>query len=189
MEARADTQARRFARVPFDAPVRLVRHSTGQALELQAHNLSENGVFVETVIPFATGELFRLSFPTHPCSLEEVAAARVSWRRPFSTSREPGQPPGVGLSFLFMSLEDRQALHVLVEAGGVPPRASARAASSRTPVAPRVIPASDPARLTFGSAGETAELFDVGPFGWLLIVTLALAAVASLLLGLQPATI
>src|SRR4051812_2961615 len=103
MEVRADSaQSRRFARVPFDAPVRLIRHATGQSLELAALNLSESGLFVETVIPFAIGEVFRLSFPDADGGFEEVAAARVAWRRAFQPQRSIGQPPGVGLSFVFM---------------------------------------------------------------------------------------
>lgn len=188
MEVRADSsQGRRFGRVPFDAPVRLTRVATGQTLELQGVNLSENGVFVETVIPFSAGELFRLHFPGEPEGLGEVAAARIAWRRAFSPNREPGQPPGVGLSFLFMSLDDRFALHTLVEAGGVAPQPASRAPSSRVPVAPRVIDEDLPQPLpSLAWSGDTMELMDVGPFGWLLVVALAMAAMASLLLGMQP---
>lgn len=184
MELRADrSQSRRFARVPFEVPVRLTRNSTGQTLELAASNLSEGGLFLETVIPLIPGELFRLTFPSQPGELESIAAARVTWRRAFSPSRLPGEPPGAGLSFLFMSAEDRQALRALVESGGVAaPRPPARA-----PVAPRLLEPVQPTPLSsLVEPSETLSMMDVGPFGWLLVVALAMAAVASLLLSMQP---
>ena len=192
MEVRADSsQSRRFARVPFDAPVRLTRLSTGQSLELAGVNLSENGLFLETVIPFAHGEIFRLSFPSADGGFQEVSAARVAWRRPFSPERAPGQPPGVGLSFMFMRPDDREALRTLVEEGGVAPRPMPRTVASRAPVAPHVLgdeeeEAPRPAPVTSWGDPDAMELMDVGPFGWLLVVSLAMAAMASLLIGMHP---
>lgn len=190
-QQRTDVQTRRFGRVPFQAPVRLTRLSTGQELELHALNLSENGIFLETVIPFSEGELFRLSFPTAPSAFEQVAAARVVWRRPFGATRAPGHPPGVALSFVMMRPDDRQALATLVANGGiVPPRV--RTTPSRAPVAARIVPTDakhpDLPKMRFANTngGATVEAMDIGPLGWLLVLALALAALASLLLGLQP---
>lgn len=187
-------RSRRFCRVPFDAPVRLTRHSTGQVLELQATNLSETGLFVETVIPFTPGELFRLDMPGAPDGFESVAVAKVCWRRPFSLNRAPGLPPGIGLMFLLMHPTDRQALHALVENGGIAPAPRPKTTPARTaPVAlpkpvgetrPVQVP---PPQLRWKPIGiDDQAAIDVAPFGWLLAIALALAAMASLLVGLQP---
>lgn len=173
------TRARRFGRVPFDAPVRLTRHSTGQTLELSGVNLSENGLFVETVIPFAIGELFRLSFGE-----VEVAAARVAWRRPYLQPRSAASPPGIGLMFLLMHPSDRAALRGLVESGGIAPSPKPRTIPSR--VAPVANAPHPPPQMRWQLAGGEAEMLDVGPVGWLLALALAMAAVASLLVGLHP---
>lgn len=190
---RTDVQTRRFVRVPFQAPVRLTRMTTGQELELQAVNLSENGLYLETVIPFALGEVFRLAFPTSPNGFEGVAAARVVWRRGFATTRVAGQPPGIALAFLMMRPSDRQALTQLVEDGGIIPPRTHQTTPSRAPVATRIVPEDDPEpvtrpsfRLKTAGGPETLEMLDAGPFGWLLVLALALAAIASLLVGLQP---
>ena len=187
-------RARRFCRVPFDAPVRLTRHSTGQVLELQASNLSEGGLFVETVIPFAPGELFRLEMPGAPSGFDTVAVAKVCWRRPFSLNRSPGLPPGIGLMFLLMRPSDRQALHELVEDGGIAPSPRpatrpARSAPLPATVEPSKLPAvaPPPPQLRWRPVGvEDTTAIDVAPFGGLLAIALALAAMASLLVGLQP---
>ncbi len=193
---RTDVQTRRFVRVPFQAPVRLTRMSTGQELELQAVNLSENGLYLETVIPFAMGEVFRLAFPTAPNGFEHVAAARVVWRRGFATNRVAGQPPGIALAFLMMRPSDRQSLTQLVEDGGIIPARTHHTIPSRAPVATRIVPRDDQPdrdsvtrpsfRLTTASGPDAMEMMDAGPFGWLLLLALALAALASLLVGLQP---
>lgn len=185
MEAHADlerAQHRRFARVPFDCRVRLTRLATGQSLELDAVNLSEGGIFVQTVIPFPVGELFRVAVLDEraPEDFAEVAAARVAWRRPFTNTREPGEPPGIGIAFLLMSPDDREGLSRIVEDGGLAPRARPIAA----PVAP--IAVEEPVLPALVDGAEAIELDDVGPFGWLLVIALALAALASLLLGMHP---
>lgn len=191
---RTDVQTRRFVRVPFQAPVRLTRMTTGQELELQAVNLSENGLYLETVIPFALGEVFRLAFPTSPNGFEQVAAARVVWRRGFATTRVAGQPPGIALAFLMMRPSDRQALTQLVEDGGIIPPRTHQTVPSRAPVATRIVP-EEPERetvtrptfrLQHAGGPDTLEMMDAGPFGWLLVLALALAGIASLLVGMQP---
>lgn len=187
LEQRQSARTRRFGRVPFFVPVRLIRISTNQVLELQASNLSESGVFVETVIPFTVGEVFKLVIPSAPGGFEEVAVARISWRRPFSSARGTGAQPGIGISFVMMRPAERRALAQLVEAGGVAAPPPPRTIASRSPVQPRVLvldrPAPPPER--FVLAGHSAAM-DVGPAGWLLVAALAAAAAASLLLGLQP---
>lgn len=180
-----DTRARRFPRVPFHTPVRVTRLSTGQTLELMAQNLSETGMFVETVIPFPVGELFKLTFPDSPEDFGEVAVARVVWRRAFTPSRPAGMPPGIGVAFLLMRPGDRRALTGLVDAGGVQPPAPAKEDAPRparsAPPPPRALP-----MLPAGVGPASDEVIDLGPSGWLLLAALSMAAVAALLAGLQP---
>lgn len=175
-------RARRFPRVPFHVPVRLTRLSTGQTLELMAQNLSASGLFVETVIPVPIGELFRVSFPTSPGGFDEVAVARVAWRRPFTSSRPAGTAPGLGIAFLLMRPAERRALEALVDDGGVAPaEPPGRAPGNHAPppAATREIP------LLVGSSLRD-DVIDLGPTGWLLLAALSMAAVAALLAGLQP---
>jgi len=176
-------QLRRFARVPFAVPVRLVLHGSDQSVDLMAVNLSENGIFVESVIPFVNGQLFQLILPTRPGGFSRVAAARVVWRRPYTGRRTPGLPAGTGLAFLLMRPEDRAALTELVESGGVAPTAQApsrpRVVVHELPAPPRLAPV-DP---RLGSS--LTQAFDPTPFGWLLAVALALAALANLVGGLS----
>lgn len=183
-----EARARRFPRVPLHTPVRVTRLATGQTLELMAQNLSETGIFIETVIPFPVGELFKLSFPDAPEDFGEVAVARIVWRRAFTPSRPAGMPPGLGVAFLLMRPGDRRALTQLVDAGGVQPPAPPRGEAPRPartappPADPRPLPSMFPA--TAGAAGD--DVIDLGPSGWLLLAALSMAAVAALLAGLQP---
>jgi Tfp pilus assembly protein PilZ len=181
-----DVHARRFARVPFNTPVRLTRLATGQVLELMARDLSHGGLFVETVIPLPVGELFRVSVPDAPEGFDEVAVARVAWRRAFTPSRPAGLPPGIGLAFLLMRPADRRALADVVDAGGVrlPETSLPAPVPSRTPVAPPPAPR-DLGHLVPGPFA-TDDLVDLGPGAWLLLAALSLAATALLLSGLQP---
>lgn len=174
-------RARRFPRVPFHAPVRVTRLSTGQALEFMAQNLSASGMFVETVIPIPVGEFFRVAFPTSPGGFDEVAVARVAWRRPFTSSRPAGMSPGIGFAFLLMRPAERRALEALVEDGGVPPVEQPRKPPNRGPSPP---PTRDMPLLIGNSLGE--DVIDLGPTGWLLLAALSMAAVAALLAGLHP---
>ena len=176
-----EPRARRFPRVPFRVPVRVTRLATGQVLELMALNLSETGMFLETVIPFPVGELFRVNLPTAPADFEEVAVARVVWRRAFTPSRPAGMAPGIGIAFLLMRPADRRALAAVVEDGGVapepvyePPR------PSRSPEAP------PPDRSAPALSPTMTDVIDLGPMGWLLLAAMSMAAVAALLAGLQP---
>lgn len=178
-----EARPRRFPRVPFHVPVRLTRLATGQVLDLQAQNLSESGLFVETVIPFPVGELFRLRFPTSPGDLEEVAVARVVWRRAYTPSRPAGTRPGLGIAFLLMRPAERRALGILVEEGGVAPPEPERQPPPRAPDPPPPETSASPLL----AAGPLAdEIVDLGPTGWLLLAALSMAAVAALLAGLQP---
>lgn len=177
-----ELRARRFPRVPFHVPVRVTRLSTGQTLEFMAQNLSASGMFVETVIPIPVGELFRVAFPTSPGGFDEVAVARVAWRRPFTASRPAGMSPGIGFAFLLMRPAERRALELLVEDGGVAPVEHPRTPPNRGPSPPpptREIP------LLIGSS-LSEDVIDLGPTGWLLLAALSMAAVAALLAGLQP---
>lgn len=179
-----EVRARRFSRVPFHVPVRVTRLSTGQVLELQAQNLSESGMFVETVIPFPVGELFRVRFPTSPGDFDEVSVARVAWRRAFTPSRPAGTQPGIGVAFLLMRPVERRALAALVDDGGVAPPLPDRRPPPRAP-APPAREISIPSPLL--AAGPMAEdVVDLGPTGWLVLAALSLAAVAVLLAGIQP---
>ncbi len=182
MHLPAETQTRIFSRVPFDVPVRVTRTSTRQALDLRASNLSERGLFLETVLPFAEGELVRLHFPTRPGGFGAVAAARVAWRRPFGPDLPVGTAPGIGIAFLMMSPDDRLALRRLVESGGI--GRSPSSATPRLPAAPWSVPgfASRIARVGLLGRADAATL-ETGPNAWALAVALLLAAAASLLLG------
>ena len=181
-----EVRARRFPRVPFHVPVRVTRLSTGQVLELQAQNLSQSGMFVETVIPFPIGELFRVRFPTSPGDFDEVSVARVAWRRAFTPSRPAGTQPGIGVAFLLMRPAERRALGQLVDDGGVAPREPERRPPPRAPAPPpeREVPVSASPLFAGGPVGE--DVIDLGPTGWLLLAALSLAAVAALLAGLHP---
>lgn len=178
-------RARRFPRVPFHVPVKVTRISTGQVLELMAQNLSLSGMFVETVIPFPVGELFKISFPTSPGGFDEVAVGRVTWRRPFTPSRPAGLAPGIGVAFLLMRPAERRALEQLIDDGGVAPPEPERMPPPRAPAPPPDPQLSAPRHLIIpaGPAGE--DVIDLGPTGWLLLAALSMAAVAALLTGLQ----
>ena len=165
-------------------PVRVTRLSTGQVLELMAQNLSASGVFVETVIPFPVGELFRVAFPTSPGGFDEVAVARVVWRRPFTPSRPAGLAPGIGIAFLLMRPAERRALEALIDEGGVAPPEPERMPPPRAPAPPADFTAPRQLVIPAGPAGE--DVVDLGPTGWLLLAALSMAAVAALLAGLNP---
>lgn len=169
--------------MPFHVPVRLTRLSTGQVMELMAQNLSASGVFVETVIPFPVGELFRVSFPTSPGDFDEVAVARVAWRRPFTPSRPAGLAPGIGIAFLLMRPAERRALETLIDEGGIAPAEPERMPPPRAPAPPAETTL--PRQLVI-PAGPGEDAVDLGPTGWLVLAALSMAAVAALLAGLNP---
>jgi hypothetical protein len=187
-EALPKTEAlgRRFPRVPFQIPVRLTRLATGQVLELMARDVSAGGLFVETVIPFPVGEIFRLTIPDAPEGFDEVAVARVAWRRAFTPSRPAGMPPGIGLAFVLMRPASRRSLAAVVDSGGV---RAPEPAQLPAPVPARA-PAPPPAPRDLGSLVPAPfapdDMIDLGPGAWLLLAALSLAATAMLLSGLQP---
>jgi hypothetical protein len=135
------------------------------------------------VIPIPVGELFRVAFPTSPGGFDEVAVARVAWRRPFTPTRPAGMAPGLGFAFLLMRPGERRALEALVEEGGVPPAEQPRTPPNRGP-SPPPPPTREMPLLVGNSFGE--DVIDLGPTGWLLLAALSMAAVAALLAGLQP---
>ena len=116
--------------------MKVTRIATGQVLELMAQNLSLSGMFVETVIPFPVGELFKITFPTSPGGFDEVAVGRVAWRRPFTPSRPAGLAPGIGVAFLLMRPAERRALEELIDEGGVAPPEPERMPPPRAPAPP-----------------------------------------------------
>ena len=84
-------------------------------------DLSTGGLYLKTDIPLTVDESLRLQFslPNHDKTLS--CKARVAWVNPADRPRKPELPPGVGIQFVDLSLEDLKSLKRFLEHNEIEP--------------------------------------------------------------------
>lgn len=89
-----------------------VRYGSDMGRELVNYtlNLSTGGVFLETGQPLPPGSAMTLEFHLPNRATSIVAQARVAWINDPEKINKPHLPPGMGVQFLDLSLEDMQAV-------------------------------------------------------------------------------
>jgi uncharacterized protein (TIGR02266 family) len=99
-------------------PARLqVRFGTdgGEILTDFTVNVSTGGVFVETTRPFAVGDPLLASFVLPDREQPVRCRSLVAWVNEAGKPHTPALPPGIGLQFLELSVEDRAAIIAFVK--------------------------------------------------------------------------
>jgi uncharacterized protein (TIGR02266 family) len=104
--------ARMYERIPLGQKVSIIANSSAPPLRLWATNISEGGVCVQTPHPFRRGDRVGLRMRCRDAELC-IPNAEVSWvvREVNGSSRQPA----VGLRFLTLPPEERQALRALLD--------------------------------------------------------------------------
>lgn len=78
-------------------------------------DLSAGGLYVKTDFPLPVDESLTLRF-TLPDQQRMVSCqARVAWVNPKDNPRKPGLPPGMGIQFVELSLEDMKSIRRFLE--------------------------------------------------------------------------
>lgn len=80
-------------------------------------NVSSGGLFIETakILPVDTQLLIKFKLP----DMERVITckSRVAWTNGPDTLKKPSLPPGMGLQFIDLSLEDMHAIRIYIDKG------------------------------------------------------------------------
>jgi uncharacterized protein (TIGR02266 family) len=84
------------------------------ALELSGADLSAGGAFLVSEVLLEPGETLSLEFKIPGRNAPVRAGARVAWVRRFPS---PEQPAGMGIEFLRLSPQERDALEALTRDG------------------------------------------------------------------------
>ncbi len=110
------SEARPRAEVRVPAEVR-VRRFGDHSLEYRSVNLSTGGVFVATgdTLPPGTWVELGVQLGDRVTTREIVASARVMWNNDPRTPSSPSLPAGMGLKFIDLDPESREALRNYVE--------------------------------------------------------------------------
>ena len=78
-----------------------------------ADNLSENGMFIQSINPKEAGSRFKISFQLPGSTSTIECMAEVIWKRDFSPSSS--HKPGMGLKFIDMDSDYKDALRRFLE--------------------------------------------------------------------------
>ena len=80
-------------------------------------NISTGGVFIETtkILPEDTAVIVKFCLPDADTLI--VTRARVAWTNEPGTFKKASLPPGMGLQFLDLSLEDMHAIRTYLDRG------------------------------------------------------------------------
>lgn len=84
-------------------------------------NMSTGGVFIESsmILPEGTEVTVKFNLPNSDTVI--VTKARVAWVNDLSSLKKPSLPPGMGLQFLDLSLQDLHSIRVFLDAGNIQP--------------------------------------------------------------------
>ncbi len=97
-----------------EARIQVRYAADGQELTDYSLNMSTGGLFLETEAPLPVETELQLVFPL-PDRAEPVRTrARVAWVNEPDNRIKPGLPPGMGLQFLDLSLDDLQDVRAFV---------------------------------------------------------------------------
>ena len=83
--------------------------------------LSTGGLFLTTNFPLGVDENLSLIFSLPDSDRSISCKARVAWTNPEFAPRKPELPPGVGVQFVDMSLEDIKTLKLFLERNVIEP--------------------------------------------------------------------
>jgi len=97
-----------FERALFPVEVACASEVRAGTRRYLAHNLSQGGVFLKTLLPLDPGTLLRCAFHLPDGGPPLVAMARVAWTRAASPVRD--MPAGMGVRFLDLNEADRRRL-------------------------------------------------------------------------------
>lgn len=78
-------------------------------------DISSGGLFIGTENPFAVGESLVLHFSLEDQTWEIVCKGRVAWINARPNLKKPGLPPGMGVQFVDISLDDLHAIRKFME--------------------------------------------------------------------------
>lgn len=84
-------------------------------------DLSTGGLFLTTNFPLEIDENLSLIFSLPDSDRSISCKARVAWTNPEHSPRKPELPPGVGVQFVDMSLEDMKTLKLFLERNEIEP--------------------------------------------------------------------
>lgn len=112
LDRASDFQERRDARVKRALALSFKDRKT--FVKAYTENISPGGIFVRTRNPLSAGERFLLKLQLPELSEPLKIQCEVAWARTVD-GESRGEAAGMGLKFLEMSAEDRQALKVYVE--------------------------------------------------------------------------
>ena len=84
-------------------------------------DLSTGGLFLTTSFPLDVDEKLSLIFSLPDSDRSISCKARVAWTNPEHDPRKPELPPGVGVQFVDMSLEDMKSLKLFLERNVIEP--------------------------------------------------------------------
>ena len=78
-------------------------------------DLSTGGLYVKTDYPLPTGESLTLRFTLPDQHRMVTCKARVAWVNPKKDPRKPELPPGMGIQFVELALEDMKSIRRFLE--------------------------------------------------------------------------
>lgn len=84
-------------------------------------DLSTGGLFLTTNFPLEIDENLSLIFSLPDSDRSISCKARVAWNNPEHAPRKPELPPGVGVQFVDMSLDDMKTLKMFLERNDIEP--------------------------------------------------------------------
>jgi len=84
-------------------------------------NMSTGGVFIESsmILPEGTEVTVKFNLPNSDTII--VTKAAVAWVNDPSSLKKPAFPPGMGLQFLNLSLQDLHSIRAFLDAGNFQP--------------------------------------------------------------------
>lgn len=84
-------------------------------------NLSHGGLFIETANILAVGTQLMVKFKLPDMDKVITCNTRVAWTNEPGELRKPALPPGMGIQFLDLSLDDIHAIRAFINKGELVP--------------------------------------------------------------------
>ena len=91
------------------------------ALSCFSIDLSTGGLYLQTEAPFAVDESLMLHFSLPEINKTVSCKARVAWINTKDKPRKPELPPGLGIQFVDLSLEDMKSIRRFLEHNEIVP--------------------------------------------------------------------
>jgi uncharacterized protein (TIGR02266 family) len=84
-------------------------------------NVSSGGLFIETVKILPVDTLLLVKFKLPNMETVIVSKSRVAWINEPDSPKKPTLPPGMGIQFLDLSLDDMHAIRLFLDKGELVP--------------------------------------------------------------------